>query len=187
VNDVEIRRMLHAALRAEAKPGRIVLDELGILQGTVRADVVAVDYLLRGFEIKSANDSRTRLARQVAGYNRVFDRATLVTEAGHLRGALPTIPDWWGVFVATPEGLEVCRAPERNPEVEPRAVVELLWAEDVIGLLEQRHAARGYRGKPRRVLWDRLCEVYSGGEIRGVVRDVLRARYGSLSAGGKAA
>ncbi len=172
MSEFAIRQRLRAHLAA---PGRLLVDEVGILQGLVRADVVAVDELIHGYEIKAAGDSLARLARQIDGYGRVFDRASAVVAPAHLRGVLAALPAWWGVL-AVDDTLRVER--EAMPhEPETRALAELLWTEDTIALLEQRGAARGMRGKARRLLWDRLCEVYSPAEIHAAVREVLRERH----------
>jgi hypothetical protein len=55
-------------------------------------------------------------------------------------------------------------------------LVELLWFDDAIGLLEGRDVARGVRGKPRRFVWDRVCEHFSVDEIASAVRTQLKAR-----------
>jgi hypothetical protein len=175
MGDRDLRTALRGHLR-RALPTALLVDELGILRGHVRADVVAVADLMHGFEIKAACDSRARLPGQVAGYSRVFDGANIVTERPHLRAVLAMLPPWWGVLVADGDGLREERPAGPNPAVETRAVAELLWAEDVLALLEARRAARGYRGKPCRVLWARLCEVYTDEEIRAAVRGAVRRR-----------
>lgn len=177
MNDLEIRRLLRPTLRPSTADA-VIVDELGILQGSARADVAVVDHLLHGYEIKSASDSRARLGWQVAAYSRVFDRATIVTEANHLRAVLTVVPAWWGVLVAADDVLGEHRPAVLNEAVDARSVAELLWAEDVVDLLAVRNAARGFRGKARRFLWDRLCEVYSGDEVRAAARRVLRERHG---------
>lgn len=172
MTDPEIRALLRPTL-----PTGLVIEELGILQGVVRADVALVTDLLHGYEIKSAADSRARLALQAAAYSRVFDRCTVVVEPNHLRGAIETVPPWWGALVVVDGGLRTEREGAPNEHVEARAVAELLWSEDVIDLLEARRAARGYRGKPRWILWARLCEVYTSDEVREHARRVLRERH----------
>ena len=44
-----------------------------------------------------------------------------------------------------------------------------------MALLEQRDALRGLRGKPRAVLWDRICEMLSIDEVAASVRRHLKA------------
>ena len=55
-------------------------------------------------------------------------------------------------------------------------MVELLWFNDAIALLEERNVARGVRGKPRRIVWDRVCEHFNVDEIAAAVRAQLKAR-----------
>jgi hypothetical protein len=38
-------------------------------------------------------------------------------------------------------------------------VVEFLWREDSLALLENRDAAARLRGKARLAMWNRICEV----------------------------
>ena len=67
-------------------------------------------------------------------------------------------------------------AHERTREGIPRALVELLWLNDAITLLEERNCARGVRGKPRRIVWDWVCEHFGVDEIAAFVRAKLKAR-----------
>lgn len=177
MNDPEIRAILRAHLRI-ALPVALVTDELGILRGRVFADVVAVDDMLHGFEIKAARDSLSRLPGQVDAYSRVFDRCTLVTEPSHLRAVLGILPAWWGVTVMVDGVPREERPAAPNEGVEPLAVATLLWMEDVTDMLAERRALRGYRGKPMHELWARMCEVFTGDEIRAAARGVVRARRG---------
>ena len=54
--------------------------------------------------------------------------------------------------------------------------MELLWLDEALSLLEKRGVARGVRGKPRRIVWDRLCEQLEVDEIAAAVRSHLKAR-----------
>ncbi len=54
--------------------------------------------------------------------------------------------------------------------------MELLWLDDAITFLEQRDSARGVRGKPRRMVWDKVCDCYTLDEIAENVRERLKAR-----------
>jgi hypothetical protein len=62
------------------------------------------------------------------------------------------IPEWWGVLHAQlgPDGLEfkTIRDARENSGRDSRALAELLWFEEAIGLLEKCDVARGVRGKP---------------------------------------
>ncbi len=185
-SDAEIRPALHALLLAEfaAVPDTVVIEELGVCRGQVRIDVAVVNGVLHGYEIKSDRDSLRRLDTQIDYYGRVLDRATLVAGERHLKHVRDALPPWWGVICvdATAGGLTFKRVRQgrKNPNRDPRSLVELLWLEEAQQLLEQRDAARGVRGKPRRVVWDRVCENLSLDEIAVAVRERLKARVGSV-------
>lgn len=185
--DTDIRPALKTRLVAEHMndAGTVLLEELGVCRGQVRIDLAVVNGLLHGFEIKSDRDSLRRLASQADLYSKVFDRTTLVVGKRHLDEALTIIPCWWGVWRVEPtwQGprFKVVRRGSRNAGLDPRLLVELLWLDEAVTLLEQRGAARGIKGKPRRVVWDRVCEYLCTNEIATAVRDHLKARAAMLS------
>ena len=173
-----LRVLLGNAHRSDAQT--VILEELGLLRGEVRVDLAVVNGVLHGYEIKSSRDTLRRLRSQVAIYGRVLDRATLVVGARHLRQAVSMLPEWWGVLVASPgsAGIELVtvRDEHDNPGRQARSLVELLWLEEATALLAERGDLRGARGKPRRVVWQRVCERYTLDEIAAVVRERLKAR-----------
>lgn len=182
LDDLSIRSALRSRLLAEHAPlpDTVLLEELGLCRGRVRVDIAVVNGLLCGYEIKSDRDNLRRLATQIDVYGKVFDQATLVVGKHLLADALDAVPRWWGVLrvLTSPDGLEfrTIRRARRNPQRNARALVELLWFEHALALLEQRNAARGVRGKPRRVVWDRVCDCFDVDEIAEAVRARLKAR-----------
>jgi hypothetical protein len=174
--------VLKAKLLRDTKrdAGAVVIEELGLSRGHVRVDIAVVNGSLHGYEIKSDRDSLRRLGTQVELYSKVLDRANLVAGERFLSAASTAIPDWWGLIaiVRTPKAfqLKTVRRAQRNPARDPRILAELLWADDALVLLEERNAAKGLRGKPRRLLWDRVCEHFSVEEIAAAVRARLKAR-----------
>jgi hypothetical protein len=161
----------------------VVVEELGLCRGRVRVDVAVVNSILHGYEIKSDRDSLYRLRTQVNVYGKVLDQATLVVGNRFLDEGLEIVPSWWGVLHVYSKSnalqLKTIRRPRKNPQRDPRALVELLWFEHAIGLLEQRNVARGARGKTRRVVWDRICDHFGIDEIAAAVRGRLKARVPS--------
>ena len=180
--DREIRETLLAVLReSHAGDADVALvEELGLCRGEVRVDVTLVNGSLHGYEIKSDRDSMRRLARQVVLYSAVLDLASLVVGERHVRDAFDAVPAWWEILVAkaTRNGIELIqlRPGNFNQHRDPRALVELLWLDDAIALLAERNAARGFRRRPRRDVWNRVCEVYELNEIAAAVRERLKAR-----------
>lgn len=181
-SDNVIRTALRSTLVAKhaADPDTVLVEELGLCRGQVRVDLAVVNGLLHAYEIKSDRDSLRRLAKQVDVYGRVVDRATIVVGNRLLQRASEAVPPWWGVIRVSTKASGVrftaVRRPQKNPDRNPRALAELLWSADAISLLEERDLAKGIRGKPRWMLWDRVCEEYSLDEIARAVRLRLKAR-----------
>lgn len=182
LGDPDIRCALRESLLAKhAKQSDTVLfEELGVCRGRVRLDLAVVNGKFHGYEIKSDRDSLRRLAVQVDFYGKVLDQATLVIGERHLCEGLALLPSWWGVLrirqTAREPRFETVRRAQKNPQRDPRALVEFLWLEDTLALLEDHGRARGVRGKPRWFLWDRLCEHLSVDEIADAVRAKLKTR-----------
>ncbi len=182
LGDSEIRSVLRSRLSQKHahKSQTVLIEELGLCRGKVRVDLSVVNGLLHGYEIKSDRDSLRRLSAQVELYGKVFDRATLVVGDRHLAEILDVLPRWWGILLVqhSDRGLQfkTVRKPQSNPNRDPRSLVELLWFDDAIALLEKRNAARGFRGKPRWIVWNRVCELCDINEIARAVRGHLKAR-----------
>jgi hypothetical protein len=180
--DAEIRAALLKSLHQahEADPGTTFLQELGLCKGLVRVDVAVVNGVLHGYEIKSDRDTLRSLSTQVALYGRVLDRATLVVGSRHAKMAAASVPEWWEILMIRFEegtlAFDVARPGRCNPARDARALVELLWLEESLQLLDARGSSKGYRRRPRRQVWDRVCELYQLEEIADAVRCRLKAR-----------
>lgn len=188
MRDMDVRSVLHQQLSDlhKADSNTLIINELGLCEGSVRVDVAVVNGSISGFEIKSEKDTLERLPAQLQGYNRTLDFVTLVTAENHLCGAQEIVPAWWGITVATqssgPVRLGVVREAARNPDVDPMALAQLLWKDEVIEILKGRGLAKGLSGKPRKILWARLAECVEFAELSQLVRERLKARAGWLSA-----
>lgn len=184
LGDPEIRQALRLRLSKQHAKQRdtVFLDEFGICRGRRRIDLAVVNSSFHGYEIKSDRDTLRRLDNQVELYSKVVDRATVVLGERHLSEAMAVVPNWWGVLLIHPgvesPRIKIVRRARKNPGIDPRSLVELLWLDDAVALLEQRDAARGIRGKPRRIVWDRVCEYFKVSEIAAAVREQLKARRG---------
>jgi hypothetical protein len=184
--DSDIRPALRQLLwKLEAdSPDSVVIEELGLSKGAVRVDVAVVNGIMHAYEIKSDADSLRRLSKQAAFYGKCFDRVSLVLGPRHLELARKAVPSWWGLLrVTSGENGPVIRAVRKgrqNPTREARALVELLWREETLALLERKGFAKGLRSKPREALWDRAAEVLALEEISVAVRAHLKANAGRI-------
>ena len=184
MRDADIRRVLLDCLQAHhsGELDTLIVEELGLCRGTVRADLAVVNGLLKGFEIKSDQDTLIRLPNQAAIYSRVFDTVTIVVAERHLKDVESAIPTWWGIQVAECIGgalaLTTVRDEAQNPNVEPQYLVELLWRNEVLELLNRLPSAKSLKGKPRRILWDALATAVSLADLKQMVRLSLKNRNG---------
>ena len=183
MRDRDVRKALHSKVLWEhhGDTNTLVLDELGLRHGAVRVDVAVVNGYLHGFEIKSDSDTLERLPSQVAIYNAVLDRATLVVGEKHVEKARAHIPDWWGIKVVTAGprgGIEFAhaRTPKLNASIDPVALAELLWRPEAVEILRSLGASDPLLRKPRAVLYKFLAENVELQELRSLIRQRLKAR-----------
>ena len=100
MTDSQIRFAFHSSILREAHlcNETLVVDELGLKNGEIRADIAVINGKLLGYEIKSEKDSLNRLPSQVEAYNEIFDKAFIIVSKNHLEKAIQTIPEWWGIY-----------------------------------------------------------------------------------------
>ena len=176
-----IRTSLHRRLvvKHREEADTVIIDELGLCRGSARVDIAVVNGQLHGYEIKSDRDSLRRLGVQANLYSKVFDRVTLVCGQRHVSRALDFVPSWWEVLsidsTSQDPKFRTARRGRKNQERDIRALAELLWLEEAMALLAQRSALRGFRGKPRADLWNRVCELFGIDEVAAAVRAHLKA------------
>lgn len=188
LSDTDIRPPLKIRLMSSHRnePDTVILDELGLRRGEARVDVAIVNGSVHGYEIKSDRDSLQRLTGQIELYGKVLDHATLVVGGRHLDKAVKILPEWWGVIhveaARCGPRFKIIRRAKKNPGRDARVLAELLWLDDAISLLAQHGLDRGVRGKPRRIIWDRICEHLDIEVIASAVRVNLKARAKHLTA-----
>lgn len=186
MRDEDIRRVLRQHLEGIFKDDRttMIIEELGLCRGSVRVDIAVVNGVLKGYEIKSDQDTLLRLSSQAATYNRIFDTMTIVVAERHLRAAGKLIPSWWAIQVAgvvnpsTRLEIQYFRGESTNPNVDPGSLVQLLWRDEVLELLGQIEPGRALKSKPRRVLWETLATAVPLPELKAMVCACLRSRSG---------
>jgi len=181
MHDVDVRIAVRNRLEAIhcGHSDTLLVDELG-LRGQVRVDIAVINGSLSGFELKSASDNLRRLPVQARVYSEVLDFSTLVVAENHFAHSLEIVPEWWGIIVAHWENKQVVLKEERhalrNPRVDILAMVELLWRDEALQLLELHGKANGYRSKSRAILWKRLTETLDSEILADHIREIIRAR-----------
>ena len=186
LSEQAIRSELLAALWRDRSNEAVLLEEVGLLHGSYRADVVVLDDELSAYEIKSAADTLVRLPHQARAYGAVFDHVTVVTTANHLAGVLDLVPEWWGIMMASDRGgstsLMTLRQPELNPSPDVRALASLLWKEEAASLLAGVPSAGDKQLRTRSAAYDALSAAFTWTELRQKVTEVLRLRSDWLTA-----
>jgi hypothetical protein len=181
--DLEIRQQLRYYLeRAFGNdPTALILDELGICCGKVRADMAVVNGELKGFEIKSDQDTLLRLKSQAFLYGKVFDTVSIIVAAKHLDKVRKMVPRWWGVVIAEEIGrarprFTIYRREGGNLNPDPLSIAQLIWRNEALEVLKLNGLASGLSSKPRRFLWEALVQNFPLADLRTLVRRQLKAR-----------
>lgn len=182
MRDTDIRQALDSRLRDQHghESDTLIRHEFGLCAGSRRVDVAVVNGEITGYEIKSDEDTLARLAGQAETYGRVLDRAVIVTTARYVEKSMAKLPDWWGVMVARTEEdsvvLDKAKHGERNEQVQPFAVAQLLWRDEALQVLRSRGLGKGLSRKARHYVWQELSEALPLPELRDVVRQCIKER-----------
>lgn len=185
----EIRAALRGwiAARAQDEPlmtagnnDLLIVDELAIKHGEYRVDLCAIGDDLHGFEIKSDQDTLSRLPAQAKHFSLVFQRMTLVIGPALLAPALTIVPKWWGLVLVTQDAdgtarFAELRTPGENPKPNQRWLVRLLWRDELVEVLR----TWGHRGWSKLKYWeiaDKVLGAFEPAELVGIVATTLRCR-----------
>ena len=163
------------------EPDTLIVEEFGLCQGDVRVDVAVVNGSINGYEIKSDRDTLKRLPRQQEIYSKVFDSVTLISTKKHLKKAIQTVPQWWGINIAKLKNEKVViqevREPKANDEIDTAYLVQLLWRNEAFEILKSRNLHKGIVRKPRYILWDRLVNYLTIEELKEEIRTRIKLRH----------
>jgi hypothetical protein len=182
LRDQDIRNLLLKILNEKYALDKdtLILNELGILHGQTRVDVAVVNGILHGYEIKSESDNLLRLPNQIADYNKVFDRMTIVVQSNYLELVRTMIPKWWGIILITKKRDALfhreLRKGRLNPNVDSFALSHFLWRNEALEVLKERGLQKGYLSKPRQELYEKICDSITLEEIKLTVNQRLKLR-----------
>ncbi|MEX5601041.1 sce7726 family protein [Pseudophaeobacter sp. C1-32P7] len=181
--DSDIRQALHAKRlrKYKAHPDTLVIDELGLAHAKSRVDVAVINGCIHGYEIKSAKDNLDRLGSQIEIYRQTLQKLTIVAAPKHIENIVADAPDWCGVIAAQqgPRGginFQVFRNAATNPEIDPVMMAHLLWRDEVIELLNKAGYVPKELRRPRKQLYEMLCEAMTVREITASIRSFMARR-----------
>jgi hypothetical protein len=183
MRDLDIRKELNILLQKEflvSDPTCLLLDEFGLCQGVARIDVAVINGQIHGYEIKSEQDTLSRVSSQLEVYSKTLDHLTFVTNQKHLESLNNHLPSWCGIMVANQQAgrvrIKSVRKARNNPNVDPYSLAQLLWKDEVIMLLGDLGYTKGLSSKPRSALWQILAESMLIHELSEKVRATLKSR-----------
>lgn len=158
-HDSDIREALFEYLD-EIYPMNRIIEELTI--DRARADVVMVRTdSIYGIEIKSDNDTYTRLANQVKVYNRFFDYNIVAVGSTHAAHISEHVPEWWGIItieeIAGRLDFYYLRKPQPNPKVKANKKLSLLWRPE-LARIQERNKLPKYKDKSKDFVRKKLLE-----------------------------
>lgn len=148
--------------------------------GRSRADIVMVlPGELAGIEIKSDADTYARLERQVKDYDRFFDRNYVVAGSTHAMHIGEHVPEYWGIIsVEQLDGrvdFYMIREAERNPKVEMKQKIRILWRPELAHIQELCGMAR-YEGKSKDFVRNKIVERLPAEILNGLISEELFER-----------
>lgn len=132
MRDKEIRSILIAYLKANNQEVRIY-QEKNI--GSAICDVMAVTDKLIGFEIKSDSDNYQRLERQIAFYDKFFDKNYIVVSKKHIASIEAKAPEHWGIIYVDNNDIRIVKKASVNNKVSRRNQLTILWKIELKNLL----------------------------------------------------
>ena len=158
-----------------------MLDELGLMHGSCRADIAVVNGRLLGYEIKSDQDTLNRLERQIPAYDAIFDAVTLIVSDKHRVAATRRAPKHWGVIISARDKngeikFRTGRKAKSNPNVDPLSLTRLLWRNEAAQILTGIDANYASTHLPRAALYAKLADTLSLRKLKETVRSYLKKR-----------
>ncbi|MDI9313345.1 MAG: sce7726 family protein [Hydrotalea sp.] len=162
----------------------LIVEELGLQHGASRIDVAVINGEIHGYEIKSDADTFERLPAQALIYNKVLDKITLVVGPNNYKKIHDynnMIPKWWGLKVAKSNNrneliLESKKEAKKNTALEPMAIAQLLWKDEVVEILRNFSIANKELRKPKKILYEILIQHMNLKELQTEVRTLLKSR-----------
>ncbi len=185
MTDRIIRTAFHKSILSVAHEDKntIVLDELGLKNGEIRADIAVLNGKLIGYEIKGERDTLIRFTPQVLAYSEIFENAFIIAAEKHLSKIRELIPEWWGIYViTTSQSGEIEFLQERkstyNEGRSTYCIAQLLWKNEAAEILSSRYNQVVKSRYTRQQLYSLLEEVSDVKSITEIVLNYLKKREG---------
>lgn len=182
LNDKLIRsKILHHLIKSSRLKETVVIEELDLCLGEARIDLAVINGIAKGIEIKSDRDSLDRLSYQVPVYNKIFDVMEIVVGKSHQEAVLDMVPHWWGISTVYDDKSCVLRYKQIrkakiNKNKDPLSVIQLLWKQEALQLLETKNLSSRFKNKSRDEIWSYIINIFEGDVLFKFVNQCLKAR-----------
>jgi hypothetical protein len=182
MRDYLIRSAFHQSILLPAHncADTFVIDELGLKNGEVRADIAVLNGKFIGYEIKTDSDNLSRLPHQIIAYSEVFDEAYIVTGKKHLSSVLENIPKWWGVYIIESNFGEYNFMKEREAEINLNkstySLAQLLWKDEVKEIITYTLNCKIKSQQTKTDLYSLLSKSFTSDSLTKMVLTYLTTR-----------
>lgn len=133
LNDCAIRSAFKIHFSRKEKSA--LVDELDLIKGKSRVDLVHFGEFVTGYEIKSDRDTLVRLATQADTYNRSLEKIVLICGSKHTSDLIEELPFWWGIIEAKAVERKIhfkeIRAAKLSPYFHHTNLLDLLWKNEL--------------------------------------------------------
>ncbi len=170
MKDIDIREVLFDYL--DEKYGRIRILEEKVIYGS-RADAIGIiDDKIIGFEIKSDNDSYTRLKTQIKDYEKYCDECYLVVGKKHEKHANEHVPSYWGILVADENEVILQREASVCPKVKIKYQLDMLWRREIDAMVLSL-AYPAYKSYSKAKVEERIIEKTDPFVLKHLITEIL--------------
>lgn len=181
--EIDIRNYLHSKVLKEHEDmnDAKIIDELKLCQGEAIIDIAVFNGSINGYEIKSDSDTLERLPKQMEIYNKVFNKMTIVTGDKYIDNIFNIVPEWWGIIkvingTSKIDNFVVVRENRENKYIDSTALIQLLWKDEILELLDLFNIKSGVKSKSKKALWKITSDNIELKHIENFVRNKIKTR-----------
>lgn len=181
--EIDIRNYLHSKVLKEHEDmnDAKIIDELKLCQGEAIIDIAVFNGSINGYEIKSDSDTLERLPKQMEIYNKVFNKMTIVTGEKYIDNIFNIVPEWWGIIkvingTSKIDNFAVVRENKENKYIDSTALIQLLWKDEILELLDLFNIKSGVKSKSKKSLWKITSDNIELKHIENFVRNKIKTR-----------
>ena len=181
--EIDIRNYLHSKVLKEHEDmnDAKIIDELKLCQGEAIIDIAVFNGSINGYEIKSDSDTLERLPKQMEIYNKVFNKMTIVTGEKYIDNIFNIVPEWWGIIkvingTSKIDNFAVVRENKENKYIDSTALIQLLWKDEILELLDLFNIKSGVKSKSKKALWKITSDNIELKHIENFVRNKIKTR-----------